>query len=90
MQNQRKEINTENKELKILYNLITKIILIPGGIPKKLQHKVTELGHKNHLGIAKEITLPRKKNYFDNMEAKVEAKISECILCAGVSKISAP
>ena len=32
MQNRRKEINTENKELKILYNLITKLKVIPGGI----------------------------------------------------------
>ena len=99
MQNRRKEINTENKELKILYNLITKLTLIPGGIllkknriaiPNKLQHRVTELGHENHLGIEKEITLPRKKFYFDNKEAKVKAKLSECMLCAAVSKSPTP
>ena len=51
MQNQREEINIENKELKILLNLIPELTLAPDGIllkqnriiiPNKLQHRVIE------------------------------------------------
>ena len=59
-------------------------------IPNELQYRVIELAHENHLGIAKTIALLREKIYFVNMEAKVKAKISECILCPAVSKNSTP
>ena len=61
MQNKREEINIENKELKILLNLIPELTLTPDGIlltqnrtviPNELQHRVIELAHENHLGIA--------------------------------------
>ena len=55
-----------------------------------MQHRVTELAHENHLGTAKTIALLREQIYFVNMEAKVKAKISECILCAAVSKRPTP
>ena len=51
MQNKTEDINIENKELKILLNLIPKITLKPDGIllkqnriviPNELQHGVTE------------------------------------------------
>ena len=51
MQNKTEEINIENKELKILLNLIPKITLKPDGIllkqnriviPNELQHRVIE------------------------------------------------
>ena len=99
MQNQREEINIENKELKVLLNLIPELILTPDEIllkqdriviPDELQHRVIKLVHENHLGIAKTIVLLSEKTYFVNMEAKVKAKISECILCAAVSKSPTP
>ena len=99
MQNQREEINIENKELKILFNLVPELTLTPDGIllkqnriviPDELQHRVIELAHENHVGIAKTIALLREKIYFVNMEAKVKVKISECILCAAVSKSPTP
>ena len=99
MQNKKEEINTENKELKILLNLIPELTLTPDGIilkqnriiiPNELQHRVIELAHENHLGIAKTIALLREKIYFVNMEAKVKAKISECMLHAAVSTSPIP
>ena len=99
MQNKKKERNIENKELKILLNLIPELTLTPDGIllkrnwiiiPNELQHRVTELAHENHLGTAKTIALLREQIYFVNMEAKVKGKISECILCAAVSKRPTP
>ena len=59
-------------------------------IPNELQHRVIELAHENHLGIAKTIGLLREKICFVNMEAWVKGKISQCILCAGVSKSPTP
>ena len=59
-------------------------------IPTELQHRVIELAHENHLGIAKTIGLLREKICFVNMEAWVKGKISQCILCAGVSKSPTP
>ena len=38
-------------------------------IPNELQHRVIELAHENHLGIAKTIGLLREKVCFVNMEA---------------------
>ena len=93
MQNKKEEINIEDKELKILLNLIPELTFTLGGtllkqnrviIPNELQHRVIELAHENHLGIAKTIALLREKIYFVNMEAKVKVKISECILCVAV------
>ena len=55
-----------------------------------MQHGVIELAHENHLGIAKAIALLKEKIYFVNMEATLKAKISECILCAAVSKSPTP
>ena len=55
-----------------------------------MQHRVIELAHENHLGIAKTIALLREKIYFVNMEAKVKAKISECMLHAAVSTSPIP
>ena len=49
-----------------------------------------ELAHENHSGIAKMIALLGEKIYFVNMEAKVKKKISECIICATVSKSPPP
>ena len=72
MQNKREEINIENKELKILLNLIPQLTLTLDGILLKenrivitneLQHRVIELAHENHLGIAKTMTLLRKIIY---------------------------
>ena len=99
MQNKREEINIENKELKILLNLIPELTLTPDGIilkqnriviPNELQHRVIEFTHENDLAIAKTMALLRENIYFVNMEAKVKAKISECILCAAVSKSPTP
>ena len=45
---------------------------------------------KNHLGIVKTIALLGERIYFVNTEAKVKAKISECISCAAVSKRPTP
>ena len=99
MQNKREEINIENKELKILLNLIPELTLTPDGIllkqnriviPNELQHRVIELAHENHFGIAKTMALLRENIYFVNMEAKVKSTISECILCAAVSKSPTP
>ena len=99
MQNQREEINIENKELKILLNLTPELTLKPDGIllkqnriviPIEFQHRVIELAHENHLGIAKAVGLLTEKIYFVNMEAKVKTKISECILSAAVSKSPTP
>ena len=99
MQNKREEINIVNKELKILFNLIPDLTLTSDSIllkqnriviPNELQHRAIELTHENHLGIAKTIVLPREKIYFINMEAKVKAEISECILCAATLKTSTP
>ena len=99
MLNQREEINIENKKLKILFNLIPELTLTPDGtvlkqnrivIPNELQNRVAKLAHENHLAIAKTIALLREKIYFVNMEAKVKAKISECILCAAISKSPTP
>ena len=93
MQNKKEEINIEDKELKILLNLIPELTFTLDGtllkqnrviIPNELQHRVIELAHENHLGIAKTIALLREKIYFVNMEAKVKVKISECILCVAV------
>ena len=62
MQNKNEEINIENKEFKLLLNLIPKLILTPDGnhlkqnrinIPNELQHRVIELAHANQVGIAK-------------------------------------
>ena len=73
MQNQREEINIENKELKILLNLKLELTLTPDGIllkqnriviPDELQHRVIEMAHENHLSIAKTIALLREKNLF--------------------------
>ena len=56
MQNKREEINIENKELKILLNLIPKLTLTPDGIllkqnkifiPNELRHRVIELAKTN-------------------------------------------
>ena len=87
MQNNKEEINIENKELKILLNLLPKLTLTPDGIMLKvhkiiisneLKRRVIELAHENHLGIAKTIALLRENIYFVNMEeANVKAKISE-------------
>ena len=94
IQNQKEEINIENKELKILLNLIPELALTPDAIllkqngiviPNELKHRVIELAHENHLVIAKTIALLREK-----IEAKVKAKISEYILCAALSKSSTP
>ena len=99
MQNKREEINIENKELKILLNLIPELTLTPDGIllkrnriviPNELQHRVIELAHENHLGITKTMAQLKENIYFVNMEAKVKSKISECILCVAVSKIPTP
>ena len=82
MQNKREEINIENKELKILLNLIPELTLTPDGIllkqnriviPNELQHRVIKLAHENHLGIAKTMALLRENIYFVNMEAKVKS-----------------
>ena len=86
MQNQRENINIENKNLKILLNLIPEITLRPDGILLKQNRIVIP----NNLGIAKMIALLREKIYFVNMEGKVKAKISECVLCAAVSKSRTP
>ena len=95
MQNQK----NQKQELKILFNLISELTLTSDRIllkqnriviPNELQHRVIELAHENHLGIAKTIALLREKIYFVNMEAKVKAKISECILCAATLKTSTP
>ena len=95
MQNKREEINIENKELKILLNLIPEFTLTRDGtllkqnrivIPSELQHRVLELAHENHLGVAKTMALFGENIYLGNMEAKVKAKFSECILFAAVSK----
>ena len=95
MRNKREEINIENKELKILPNLIPELTLTPDGIllrqnriaaPNELQHRVLELVHENHLGITKTIALLREKICFVNMKAKMKAKISQSISCAAVSK----
>ena len=81
MQNKKEDINIENKER----NLIPKLTLTENGIllkqnriviPNELQQRVIELVHENH--------------HFVNMEAKVKAKIPECILCAAVSKSPTP
>ena len=57
MQNKKDEVNIENKELKILLNLIPMLHYTPDGIllkqnrvaiPNELQHRVTELVHENH------------------------------------------
>ena len=73
MQNQREEINIENKEPKTLLNLIPELTLTLDGIllkqnriviPDELQHRVIEMAHKNHLSIAKTIALLREKNLF--------------------------
>ena len=99
MQNKKKERNIENKELKILLNLIPELTLTPDGIllkqnritiPNELQHRTIELAHENHLGIAKMIALLREKIYFVNMETNVKTKISEYILHAAVSKRLTP
>ena len=99
MQNKNEKINIENKELKILLNQIHELTLTKDGILLKqnrivitneLQHRVIELAHEKHLGIAKTITLLREKICFLNMEAKVKAKISKCILCTAVSKSPTP
>ena len=93
MQNKKEEINVEDKELKILLNLIPELTFTLDGtllkqnrviIPNELQHRVIELAHENHLGIVKTIALLREKIYFVNMETKVKVKISECILCVAV------
>ena len=99
MQNQRTKIDIENKELKILLNLIPRLTFRLNGILLKrnwiviqneLQHRVIEPANENHLGIARTIALLREKNYFVNMKAKVKTKISECILCTAVSKSPTP
>ena len=99
MRNQREETNIENKERKILLNLLIEPTLTLDGIiskqnriviPNELQHRVIEAAHGNHLGIAKTIALFKEKISFVNMEVKVKAKISECILCATVSKSPTP
>ena len=87
MQNNKEEINIENKELKILLHLLPKLTLTPDEIMLKvhsiiisneLKRRVIELAHENHLGIAKTIALLRENIYFVNMEeANVKAKISE-------------
>ena len=61
-------------------------------LPTMLQllRKFIELAHENHLSIAKTIALLREKVYFVNMEAKVTAKRSECILSAAVLKSPPP
>ena len=73
MQNKKEELNLENKELQILLNLINEFTLTPDGILLKqnkiiitneLQHRVIELAHGNHVGIAKTIALLRQKNLF--------------------------
>ena len=86
MQNQRENINIENKNLKILLNLIPEITLRPDGILLKQNRIVIP----NNLDIAKMIALLREKIYFVNMEGKVKAKISEFVLCAAVSKSRTP
>ena len=55
-----------------------------------MQHRVKELAHGNHVGIGKTIALLREKIYFVNVKVKVKAKISECVLCAAVSKGPTP
>ena len=99
MQNKRAKIDIENKELKILLNLIPRLTLRLNGILLKqnwiviqneLQHRVIEPTNENHLGIAKTIALLREKIDFANMKAKVKTKISECILCTAVSKSPTP
>ena len=91
MQNQRDEINIENKELKTLLNLVPELTITLDGIllkqnriviPDKLQHRVIELAQENHLGIAKTTALLREKI--------MKANISECILCTDVSKSPTP
>ena len=87
MQNNKEEINIENKELKILLHLLPKLTLTPDEIMLKvhriiisneLKRRVIELAHENHLGIAKTLALLRENIYFVNMEeANVKAKISE-------------
>ena len=53
-----------------------------------MQHRVIELVHENHLGIAKTIALLGEKIYFVNIEAKLKAKISESILICRCTKRS--
>ena len=85
MQNKKDEINIENKELKILLNLIPELTtLTPDGIflkenriaiPNELQDRALVLAQENHSGIAKMIALFREKTYFVDMEARVKAKM---------------
>ena len=100
MQNKKDEINVENKELKILLNLIPELTtLTPDGIflkqnriaiPNELQDRALLLAYENHSGIAKMIALLREKTYFVDMEARVKAKISECMLGVAISKRPIP
>ncbi|GFN97816.1 hypothetical protein PoB_002432200 [Plakobranchus ocellatus] len=48
-------------------------------IPKSLQDKCIDLAHEGHLGIVKTKQLLREKISFPGLDAKVEAKVRNCI-----------
>lgn len=50
-------------------------------IPKSLQDKCIDLAHEGHLGIVKTNQLLRQKIWFPGIDAKVEAKVRNCISC---------